>query len=355
MSIMVTGGAGFIGSNFVLGWLQGGGEAVVNLDCLSYAGNRANLAALDGDDRHIFVTGDIGDDALVAELLQRYRPRAILNFAAETHVDRSIRSPDAFVATNIVGTFKLIEAARAYWNGLDGSERAAFRFLQVSTDEVFGALGPDDTAFTEASPYRPNSPYAASKAAADHLVRAHHATYGLPVLTSYCSNNYGPHQFPEKLIPLMILNALSGKTLPLYGDGLQRRDWLFVADHCAAISRVLAAGQPGSSYAIGGGAEMSNLTLVETLCDILDAARPRADGTSYRGQIRFVDDRPGHDRRYAIDASRIETELGWRPQESFQSGLAKTVKWYLDNPDWIEGVQSGAYRDWIESHYGGGS
>lgn len=353
MSILVTGGAGFIGSNFVLDRVERGVETVVNLDLLTYAGNRGNLDAIDGHPRHAFVHGDIRDGKLVAELLDRHRPSAIVNFAAESHVDRSIHGPDAFVSTNIVGTFTLLEAARIYWQSLDDEGKAAFRFLQVSTDEVFGALRPGEPPFRETSPYAPNSPYAASKAGADHLVRAYHRTYGLPTLTTHCSNNYGPYQFPEKLIPLMITNALAGKPLPIYGDGRQVRDWLHVKDHCAAILRVLEAGSPGETYAIGGDAEMTNLALVETICGLLNELRPRADGGDYKSQISFTRDRPGHDRRYAIDASRIKSELGWRPAESFASGIVKTIDWYLENPEWMENVTSGAYREWMTRHYGG--
>jgi dTDP-glucose 4,6-dehydratase len=350
--ILVTGGAGFIGSNFVLDWLAAGDEPVVNLDKLTYAGNVRNLAGLDGDSRHQFVRGDIGDQALVERLLAEHRVRAIVHFAAESHVDRSIHGPAEFVDTNVVGTFRLLEAARAHWLALPAGEREAFRFLHVSTDEVFGTLGPDDPPFSETTPYQPNSPYAASKAASDHLARAHHHTYGLPVVTTNCSNNYGPWQFPEKLIPLVIANALAGKPLPIYGDGRQVRDWLYVGDHCAAIRRVLEAGRPGEVYCVGGSSERPNIDVVHTLCDALDAARPRADGRSYREQITFVKDRPGHDRRYAIDARKITAELGWRPAETFTSGLARTVRWYLDHQEWVADVTSGGYRDWIAKHYG---
>ncbi|NCA11344.1 dTDP-glucose 4,6-dehydratase [bacterium] len=350
--ILVTGGAGFIGSNFVLDWFAAGDEPVVNLDRLTYAGNARNLAALEGDSRHRFVRGDIADRALVAWLLAEHRVRAIVHFAAESHVDRSIHGPAEFVDTNVVGTFRLLEAARAHWAALPAGERDAFRFLHVSTDEVFGTLGPDDPPFRETTPYQPNSPYAASKAASDHLVRAHHHTYGLPVLVTNCSNNYGPWQFPEKLIPLVIANALAGKPLPIYGDGRQVRDWLYVGDHCAAIRRTLEAGRPGEVYCVGGSSELPNLQVVHALCDALDAARPRADGRSYREQITFVKDRPGHDRRYAIDARKIAAELGWRPSETFTSGLARTVRWYLDHQDWVADVTSGGYRDWIAKHYG---
>ncbi|MFC5547925.1 dTDP-glucose 4,6-dehydratase [Massilia aerilata] len=350
--ILTTGGAGFIGSNFVLDWLAGCDEPVLNLDKLSYAGNLHNLASLGGDPRHVFVQGDIGDAALVRRLLDAHRPRAVLNFAAESHVDRSIHGPQDFIQTNIVGTFHLLEAVRAYWSGLAPAEKAAFRFLHVSTDEVYGSLGLDEPAFSETSRYEPNSPYSASKAASDHLVRAWHHTYGLPVLTTNCSNNYGPWHFPEKLIPLCIHNALAGKPLPLYGDGRQRRDWLYVGDHCAAIRRVLEAGRLGEVYNVGGCNEKTNLEVVTTLCDILDALRPRPDGRSYRTQIAFVADRPGHDRRYAVDAGKIGRELGWRPAETFESGLRKTVRWYLDHPDWVENVTSGAYREWVGKQYG---
>jgi dTDP-glucose 4,6-dehydratase len=350
--ILTTGGAGFIGSNFVLDWLAGSSEPVLNLDKLSYAGNLANLASLRGDARHVFVQGDIGDVGLVARLLREHRPRAIVNFAAESHVDRSIHGPIDFIQTNIVGTFHLLDTVRAYWNDLPPAERSAFRFLHVSTDEVYGSLGSDEPAFRETHRYEPNSPYSASKAASDHLVRAWHHTYGLPVLTTNCSNNYGPFHFPEKLIPLCIHNALAGKPLPIYGDGQQRRDWLYVGDHCAAIRRVLEAGQVGEVYNVGGWNEKANLEVVTTLCDMLDALSPRVDGRSYRDQIAFVTDRPGHDRRYAIDAGKLERELGWKPAETFESGMRKTVRWYLDNQDWVKNVTSGAYRDWVGKQYG---
>ena len=350
--ILVTGGAGFIGSNFVLDWLAGHDEAVLNLDALTYAGNLRNLERLKDDPRHVFVHGDITDRALLDRLLSEHRPRAILHFAAESHVDRSILGPEAFVHTNILGTFTLLEAARAHYAALPEAERAAFRFLQVSTDEVYGTLGPDDAAFTEQHPFAPNSPYAASKAAADHLVRSYHHTYGLPVLITHCSNNYGPYHFPEKLIPLMIVNALAGKPLPVYGDGRQIRDWLYVGDHCSALRRVLEAGRVGETYNIGGWNEMPNIAIVQTLCALLDARRPRADGASYAAQITHVADRPGHDRRYAVDAGKIAHTLGWRPQESFDTGIEKTVQWILDNPQWIAEVQSGAYRQWLETQYG---
>lgn len=350
--ILVTGGAGFIGSNFVLDWLAHSDEPVVTLDKLTYAGNRDNLAALDGDARHIFVQGDIGDRALIERLLAEHRPRAVLHFAAESHVDRSIHGPEDFIQTNVVGTFRLLEAVRAHWSALPQAEKSAFRFLHVSTDEVYGTLGPGDPPFAETHPYQPNSPYSASKAASDHLVRAWHHTYGLPVLTTNCSNNYGPYQFPEKLIPLMIVNALAGKPLPVYGDGQQVRDWLYVLDHCSAIRRVLAAGRVGQTYNIGGWNEKPNLEIVHAICALLDELRPRADGRSYREQITHVPDRPGHDRRYAIDARKIERELGWRPVETFETGIRQTVQWYLDHPDWVQRVQSGAYREWVARQYG---
>ncbi len=351
--ILVTGGAGFIGANFILDWLRAGDEPVINLDKLTYAGNLENLAELVGDPRYAFVQGDICDKALVERLFRQHTPRAVINFAAESHVDRSIHGPGEFIQTNILGTFNLLECARAYFGGLDEAARKAFRFLHVSTDEVYGSLDKDDPAFTERHRYEPNSPYSASKAASDHLVRAYCHTYGLPALTTNCSNNYGPYQFPEKLIPLMIVNALAGKSLPIYGDGQQIRDWLYVGDHCAAIRRVLAAGQPGETYNIGGWNEKPNLDIVHAVCALLDELRPRADGNSYREQISYVTDRPGHDRRYAIDATRIGRELGWQPQETFETGIRKTVAWYLDHPQWIANVQSGAYREWVEKNYGG--
>ena len=350
--ILITGGAGFIGSNFALDWLAASDEPVLNLDKLTYAGNLANLAGLAGDVRHSLVHGDIGDAALVARLLAEYRPRAVVNFAAESHVDRSIHGAQDFIVTNVMGTFCLLEAVLAYWRGLSGDERAAFRFLHVSTDEVYGSLVPGAPAFTEQHRYEPNSPYSASKAASDHLVRAWHHTHGLPVLTTNCSNNYGPYQFPEKLIPLIIVNALAGKPLPVYGDGQQVRDWLYVRDHCAALRRVLAAGRVGEIYNIGGNNERANLQIIHALCDALDALRPRTDGQSYRVQITHVADRPGHDRRYAIDAGKIERELGWRPQETFETGLRKTIAWYLGHAEWVAGVQNGAYRDWVARQYG---
>ena len=353
MTILVTGGAGFIGSNFVLDWLAGSDETVVDLDALTYAGNLANLASLSGDARHVFVHGSIGDGELVAQLLAKHQPRAVVNFAAESHVDRSIHGPEDFIQTNIVGTFRMLEAVRAYWGGLSAEAKAAFRFLHVSTDEVYGSLGKADPAFSETNRYEPKSPYSASKAASDHLVRAYHHTYGLPVLTTNCSNNYGPYHFPEKLIPLVIHNALAGKALPIYGDGQQIRDWLYVKDHCSAIRRVLEAGRLGETYNVGGWNEKPNLDVVHTLCDMLDELKPRADGLSYREQITFVTDRPGHDRRYAIDARKLEQELGWKPAETFETGIRKTVRWYLDNQDWVNNVTSGAYRDWVGKQYEG--
>ena len=350
--ILVTGGAGFIGGNFVLDWLAQSDEPLVNLDKLTYAGNLETLKSLKDDRRHIFVRGDIGDAELVDRLLMEHRPRAMINFAAESHVDRSIHGPADFIETNVVGTFRLLESVRGYWQGLPDREKAGFRFLHVSTDEIYGSLAPEERAFRETNPHRPNSPYSASKAASDHLVRAWHHTYGLPVLTTNCSNNYGPYHFPEKLIPLMILNALGGKPLPVYGDGRQIRDWLYVKDHCAAIRRVLEAGRVGETYNIGGWNEKANIEVVQTICAILDRMRPRNDGRSYAEQIAFVTDRPGHDRRYAIDATKLRDELGWTPRESFDSGLEKTVRWYLDNPAWVESVTSGAYRDWIDRQYG---
>jgi dTDP-glucose 4,6-dehydratase len=347
--ILVTGGAGFIGANFVLDWIAAAGEPVVNLDKLTYAGNLGSLASLAGDARHVFVQGDIGDRALVERLLAEHRPRAIVHFAAESHVDRSIHGPGAFVQTNVVGTFELLEAARAHWLGLAPDARAAFRFLHVSTDEVYGSLGEDDPPFTETTAYAPNSPYSASKAASDHMVRAYHHTYGLPTLATNCSNNYGPRQFPEKLIPLVISNALEGKRLPVYGDGRQVRDWLYVGDHCDAIRVVLAKGRPGETYNIGGNSERRNLEVVHAICDALQEARPRAGG--YRELVEFVKDRPGHDRRYAIDASKIRRELGWAPRETFESGLARTVRWYLDHGAWVAQVKSGEYRQWLEVNY----
>jgi dTDP-glucose 4,6-dehydratase len=349
--ILVTGGAGFIGANFVLEWIKAGLGPVINLDKLTYAGNLENLASLKDNPDHIFVHGDIGDRALIAKLLAQYKPRAILNFAAESHVDRSIHGPEDFIQTNVVGTFHLLEETRAYWSSLSALDQQSFRFLHVSTDEVYGSLKPADPAFTETTPYAPNSPYSASKAASDHLVRAYHHTYGLPVLTTNCSNNYGPYHFPEKLIPLMIVNALSGKLLPVYGDGQQIRDWLYVKDHCSAIRRALEAGKVGETYNVGGWNEKANIDIVKTVCELLDEMSPRADAKPYSEQITYVKDRPGHDRRYAIDASKFERELGWRPAETFESGIRKTVQWYLDNPDWVKNVQSGAYRQWVETNY----
>jgi len=355
--ILVTGSAGFIGANFVLDWLAQHDEAVVSLDKLTYAGNLENLASLDGDPRHLFVRGDIGDAGLVGELLAQHRPRAIINFAAESHVDRSIHGPEDFIQTNIVGTFHLLEAVRAYWSGLACEGKTGFRFLHVSTDEVYGSLAKSDPAFSETHRYEPNSPYSASKAASDHLVRAYHHTYGLPVLTTNCSNNYGPYHFPEKLIPLMIINALAGKRLPVYGDGQQIRDWLYVKDHCAAIRCVLEKGRLGEVYNIGGWNEKANIEIVHTVCDLLDELRPLPTSHSplptYRSLITYVQDRPGHDRRYAIDARKIESELGWKPAETFETGIRKTVQWYLDNQDWVRNVQSGAYRQWVEKNYAG--
>ena len=351
--ILVTGGAGFIGANFVLDWLAQSDEPLLNLDKLTYAGNRENLASLANDRRHVFVHGDIADSDLTGRLLARYTPRAIINFAAESHVDRSIHGPEDFIQTNVVGTFHLLESTRGYWSKLPAGTRERFRFLHVSTDEVYGSLTSDAPAFSETQRDEPNSPYSASKAASDHLVRAYHHTYHLPVLTTNCSNNYGPYHFPEKLIPLMIVNALAGRPLPVYGDGQQIRDWLYVQDHCSAIRRVMDAGRPGETYNIGGCNEKPNLEIVHTLCTLLDELRPRADGRPYREQITYVADRPGHDRRYAIDAGKIERELGWRPAETFATGIRKTVEWYLANQDWVSNVQSGAYRDWVEKNYGG--
>ena len=350
--ILVTGGAGFIGSNFVLDWCAATAEPVINLDKLTYAGNQQNLASLTANPTHVFVQGDIGDTDLVEQLLKTHQPRAIVNFAAESHVDRSIHGPEDFIQTNIMGSFRLLEAVRAYWGGMQPEAKTAFRFLHVSTDEVYGSLAKTDPAFTELNRYEPNSPYSASKAASDHLVRAYHHTYGLPVLTTNCSNNYGPYHFPEKLIPLMIVNALAGKNLPLYGDGMQIRDWLYVKDHCSAIRRVLEAGRSGEVYNVGGWNEMLNIDIVNTICALLDQLRPRADGKSYRTQISYVTDRPGHDRRYAIDAGKISSELGWKPAETFESGIRKTVQWYLDNQNWVTNVQSGAYRKWVQANYG---
>ena len=351
--ILVTGGAGFIGANFVLDWLAQSDEAIINLDALTYAGNLQSLASLGADTRHIFVQGNIGDSTLVADLLAQNRPRSIINFAAESHVDRSIHGPEDFIQTNIVGTFRLLEAVRVYWGGLNSEAKQSFRFLHVSTDEVYGSLAKGEPAFSETRRYEPNSPYSASKAASDHLVRAYHHTYGLPVLTTNCSNNYGPYHFPEKLIPLMIINALAGKPLPVYGDGQQIRDWLYVKDHCSAIRLVLEAGRVGEVYNIGGCNEKPNIEIVHTVCALLDELRPRIDGKPYREQIAYVTDRPGHDRRYAIDATKIEHELGWKPAETFETGIRKTVQWYLDNQSWVSNVQSGAYRTWVEKNYQG--
>jgi len=350
VTILVTGGAGFIGSNFVLDWLASSDEPVVNLDALTYAGNLQNLASLQGHAKHHFVKGDITDRVLSDRLLAEHKPRAVLHFAAESHVDRSIHGPGTFIKTNVDGSFQLLEATRAYWQALDETSKAAFRFHHVSTDEVYGSLSHDAPAFTETHPYEPNSPYSASKAASDHLVRAWHHTYGLPVLTTNCSNNYGPYHFPEKLIPLMIVNALAGKPLPIYGDGQQVRDWLYVSDHCSAIRAVLSRGRIGEVYNIGGWNEMTNQQIVHRVCDLLDELRPHAEG-SYRRLITHVKDRPGHDRRYAIDARKIERELGWRPAETFETGIRKTVQWYLDHADWVANVQSGGYRDWIATQY----
>jgi dTDP-glucose 4,6-dehydratase len=350
-TILVTGGAGFIGSNFVLTWMKANSAAVVNLDLLTYAGNAANLASVEADPRTTFVHGDICNAELVGSLLRTHRPRAIVHFAAESHVDRSIVSPEAFIRTNVMGTFTLLEQARAYWADLDEGGRASFRFLHVSTDEVYGTLGSDDPAFSETTPYAPNSPYAASKAGSDHLARAYFHTFGLPVLTTNCSNNYGPFQFPEKLIPLVILNALEGKPLPVYGDGKNVRDWLFVEDHCAAIRRVLESGRPGETYNVGGNSERANIDVVTAICDLVDEMRPQAGAAPRRGLITYVQDRPGHDRRYAIDASKITRELGWKPAEQFESGLRKTVSWYLKNSEWVDGVRTGAYREWLTKNY----
>ena len=360
MTLLVTGGAGFIGANFVLDWLTASNEPIINLDKLTYAGNPETLANLQGDARHQLVQGDIGDSELVGRLLAEHQPRAVVNFAAESHVDRSIHGPGEFIETNIVGTFRLLESVRGYWTGLSDSSlreqglaptKSSFRFLHVSTDEVYGSLGKGDPAFSETHRYEPNSPYSASKAASDHLVRAWHHTYGLPVLTTNCSNNYGPYHFPEKLIPLMIVNALAGKPLPVYGDGMQIRDWLYVKDHCSAIRRVLEAGRLGEVYNVGGWNEKPNIEIVQTVCKLLDEMRPKQDGTSYASQITYVIDRPGHDRRYAIDARKLEAELGWKPAETFETGIRKTVEWYLDNPEWVAHVQSGAYREWVSKNY----
>ncbi len=352
MTILVTGGAGFIGSNFVVDWLKSvDNDFVVNVDKLTYAGNLDNLRSVENDKRHIFIQGDIGDAELVFTLMEKYKPRAVINFAAESHVDRSIHAPDAFIQTNIVGTFKLLESMRTYWLGLEEEAKKNFRFLHVSTDEVYGSLEKNAPAFTETHRYEPNSPYSATKAASDHLVRAYYHTYGLPVLTTNCSNNYGPYHFPEKLIPLMIHNALEAKHLPIYGDGQQIRDWLYVGDHCSAIRCVLEKGRLGETYNIGGWNEKANLEVVRTLCSILDELKPRSDGKSYNTQITYVQDRPGHDRRYAIDASKIKEELGWEPVETFETGIRKTVQWYLDNQSWVHNVTSGQYRQWVQKQY----
>jgi len=352
MSIVVTGGAGFIGSNFVLDWLAENDETVINLDLLTYAGNLDNLSSLKDDSRHIFVRGDIGDTELIESLLSEHKPRAIINFAAESHVDRSIHGPQAFVQTNVIGTFNLLESTRTYWNQLQGQEKQNFRFLHVSTDEVYGSLAPDAPAFTESNRYEPNSPYSASKAASDHFVRAYHHTYGLPVLTTNCSNNYGPYHYPEKLIPLVIVNALAGKALPIYGDGQQIRDWLYVKDHCSAIRKVLSDGTVGEVYNVGGWNEKPNIEVVTTICELLDALEPRSDGKSYKNQIVHVADRLGHDVRYAIDARKLEQQLGWKPAETFESGIRKTVSWYINNESWIKNAQSQEYRRWLEKNYG---
>ena len=352
MTILVTGGAGFIGSNFVLDWFKTSDEPVVNLDALTYAGNLENLASLKDNARHVFVQGDICDRALIDQLLATHRPRAIFHFAAESHVDRSIHGPGAFMRTNVEGTFTLLEAARAYWTGLEPQAKAGFRFHHVSTDEVYGSLKAEDPPFAETNPYEPNSPYSASKAASDHLVRAWHHTYGLPVVTTNCSNNYGPYHFPEKLIPLMIVNALAGKPLPVYGDGQQIRDWLYVTDHCSGIRAVLAGGTLGETYNIGGWNEQANIDIVKTVCALLDELRPDPAGP-YARLITYVKDRPGHDRRYAIDARKIERDLGWRPAETFETGIRKTVQWYLANEEWSSRVLSGAYREWVSKQYGG--
>jgi dTDP-glucose 4,6-dehydratase len=349
--ILVTGGAGFIGSNFVLDWRTIPGQAVINVDALTYAGNLQNISSLRDDPQHIFVHADIADSDCMAALLTQHQPSAVVHFAAESHVDRSIRGPEAFIQTNIVGTFRLLEAVRGYWSDLPTEKKSSFRYLHVSTDEVYGSLSANAPASTEKHTYEPNSPYSASKAASDHLVRAYHHTYGLPTLTTNCSNNYGPYHFPEKLIPLMIVNALAGKNLPVYGDGMQIRDWLYVKDHCSAIRRVLEAGRPGEVYNIGGWNEKPNIEIVKTICALLDELHPRQDGKSYTLQITYVQDRPGHDRRYAIDASKIHRELGWKPAETFKSGIRKTVEWYLDNADWVTNVQNGSYKDWLEKQY----
>ena len=349
--ILVTGGAGFIGTNFILDWLPQSDEEIINLDNLTYAGNLENLTPLKDDKRHIFIKGDICDSTLIISLLTKYKPRAIINFAAESHVDRSIKEPEGFIQTNIVGTFRLLEATRAYWGALEYMEKEKFRFLHISTDEVYGSLSSKEKAFDEDHRYEPNSPYSASKAASDHLIRAYHTTYGLPVLTTNCSNNYGPYQFPEKLIPLIIINALTNKPLPIYGDGQQIRDWLYVKDHCDAIRRVLEAGAPGETYNIGGWNEKTNIDIVHTICSLLDKLSPHVDGKHYNEQITFVTDRPGHDRRYAINSNKIKQDLGWKPAETFETGIHKTVQWYLNNQSWVKNIQSGAYREWIDKNY----
>jgi dTDP-glucose 4,6-dehydratase len=352
MAILVTGGAGFIGANFVIDWAGLNDELVINLDKLTYAGHRESLSGVEGKSGYRFVHGDIGDERLVQELLSSYRPRAVINFAAESHVDRSISNAQAFIETNVVGTYRLLECARAYWSQLSGADRERFRFLHVSTDEVYGSLGPEDPPFCETTPYRPNSPYSASKAAADHLARAWHHTYGLPVLATNCTNNYGPYQYPEKLIPLMICNALAGQPLPVYGTGVNIRDWLYVKDHCDAIHRVLADGKPGETYCIGGNAERSNIDVVHTICDELDAITPRSGGGSYRAQIKFVTDRPGHDARYAMSCNKMRSQLGWQPSETFESGLRKTIRWYLNHQDWITAVTGTEHARWMAEKYG---
>lgn len=351
--IFITGGAGFIGSNFILDWFTQSDEDIINLDSLTYAGNLENLASLHDNERHIFIQGNICDSTLIPNLLAKYKPRAIINFAAESHVDRSIIDPEGFIQTNIVGTFRLLEATRNYWNVLEKNKKKKFRFLHISTDEVYGSLSDKEDAFDEDHRYEPNSPYSASKAASDHLIRAYHTTYGLPVLTTNCSNNYGPYQFPEKLIPLIITNALTNKQLPLYGDGLQIRDWLYVKDHCNAICRVLEAGIPGETYNIGGRNEKTNIDIVHTICSLLDKLSPHTDGKQYNEQITFVSDRPGHDRRYAINSNKIKCKLGWEPVETFETGIHKTVRWYLENQSWIKNIQSGVYREWTDKNYKG--
>jgi len=351
--ILVTGGAGFIGTNFILDWLTQSDEEIINLDNLTYAGNLENLASLKDDKQHIFIKGDICDSTLIISLLTKYKPRAIINFAAESHVDRSIKEPEGFIQTNIVGTFRLLEATRAYWDALENMKKEKFRFLHISTDEVYGSLSSKEKAFDEEHRYEPNSPYSASKAASDHLIRAYHNTYGLPVLTTNCSNNYGPYQFPEKLIPLIIINALTNKPLPVYGDGQQIRDWLYVKDHCDAIRLVLKAGTLGETYNIGGWNEKTNIDIIHTVCSLLDTLSPHVGGKHYNEQITFVTDRPGHDRRYAINSNKIKRDLGWEPAETFETGIHKTVQWYLNNQSWVKNIQSGAYREWIDKNYKG--